>query len=416
MASHEVKNEADAQEQSFKVATTPRTRVGNSIVSVDDVTGPFCCCPTRMWFYPTHAVITTTDEHDAEQSYVWNSRSHRKMRYPSHIKSEDSGKSHHPIKISHRFHLLSYEPYNVTWYICWIGVIANTLWVVNGLYAVWPELAQTDMGAITITYYTGTVGAFLFIVTGYLGYVEAINHTHDEVRIPSADTGSNRPNNRQIRRQPSSYGVPYHPLGFALSKEKSKLLKQIIQQGYPVVQDDITGHIVTSRLFNRFLENCGDIETMEEQIKGRLLNLQLGEHIFQVRIESLQTNPSNSYREISNARPEESNYIWWTKDPDLHNIGIVNALVFFISTIIFWIPALAWWPMDTLGKPDLASEIFWVYVLQIIPSLGFIYVGHAAMAEASGSWMKPDFDNIGWWVSFFNTIDILISMNFLQKG
>jgi hypothetical protein len=26
------------------------------------------------------------------------------------------------------------------------------------------------------------------------------------------------------------------------------------------------------------------------------------------------------------------------------------------------------------------------------------------MAEASGSWWKPDFWNIGWWISLFNTI------------
>jgi hypothetical protein len=40
----------------------------------------------------------------------------------------------------------------------------------------------------------------------------------------------------------------------------------------------------------------------------------------------------------------------------------------------------------------------------MIPCFGFIYVGHATMAEASSSWRKPDLSNIGWWIGLFNTI------------
>lgn len=36
--------------------------------------------------------------------------------------------------------------------------------------------------------------------------------------------------------------------------------------------------------------------------------------------------------------------------------------------------------------------------------MGFVYVGHAAMAEAASSWVKPKFSSLGWWISFWNTI------------
>ena len=105
------------------------------------------------------------------------------------------------------------------------------------------------------------------------------------------------------------------------------------------------------------------------------------------------------------------------------------------SQILFFIPACAWLPMGNKGA-SLPMTVFWVYVLQvraapghpfartdvwwqgasslttcrrfsaapqIVPSVGFVYVGHASMAEASGSWLKPC-NSIGWWASFFNWI------------
>ena len=154
------------------------TKTGDSIVAVDDMSGP--CCPFLPRFYPTHATITTGESH----KYQWNSRDHRKMRYPLHLvqgREDDMNATfHHPVSFMQRFRLVSYEPFNVTWYICWIGFIANTLWVVNGVYAVWPTANAAFNNYIT--YATGALGAFLFIVTGYLGFVEAINHTHDEGR------------------------------------------------------------------------------------------------------------------------------------------------------------------------------------------------------------------------------------------
>ena len=198
------------------------------------------------------------------------------------------------------------------------------------------------------------------------------------------------------------YGISYSPIGFALDQEdalKDKLAKKIVADGYPLVTDESTGSCVTSSLFDRILKDNGsDLAVTEAKITGRVLDIRLGDHIIRVKIESLSSANKKSL--------EQSHYIWWTNKPDLHHIGVFNSLVFFICTIIFWIPALAWLPMDVLGSPDLAAEIFWVYVLQIIPSIGFVFVGHMSMAETSGtgSFVIPNLNCIGWWVSLFNTI------------
>ena len=42
--------------------------------------------------------------------------------------------------------------------------------------------------------------------------------------------------------------------------------------------------------------------------------------------------------------------------------------------------------------------------IQILPSMAFVYVGYAAMAEPTGSWIKPQFNLIGWWIGFFNMV------------
>jgi hypothetical protein len=45
-----------------------------------------------------------------------------------------------------------------------------------------------------------------------------------------------------------------------------------------------------------------------------------------------------------------------------------------------------------------------VHFFQIIPSMGFVYSGFAAMAEASGSWIKPKLNYIGWWAALNNMV------------
>lgn len=404
-------------EQFFNEGVKPQTRTGTSVTSVEHPKTParLCCF---LKFYPTKAIITIMDKNGKKAQYLWNSRDHRKMRFPLSLDQVDKKEQnlitnlHHPKDFFQRFHLLSWQPHNVTWYNCWIGGIANTLWVINGVYAVWPELARGANGAVNITYWTGVIGAFMFIITGYLGYVESINHTHNDIRIPAFGDNSGGddksmtcadPNERKNQHKILHYGLHHNALGSKLeTDEKSKQIKNIIAKGYPVVQDCDTGLYLSTRSYARTLEKFnGDTDAMSQAFMGRDLKLRLGNAVVKVQVESIQNAESDA---AGFERPETPGYVWWMKHPDIRNIGVFNAIVFFVSTIIFWIPALAWLPMGTLGSPDLASTIFWVYILQMIPSVGFIYVGHAAMAEAAGSWVKPNFSSIGWWISLFNTV------------
>jgi hypothetical protein len=61
---------------------------------------------------------------------------------------------------------------------------------------------------------------------------------------------------------------------------------------------------------------------------------------------------------------EKRRRAWWTWAPDGAYIGICNAVVFFASTFIFFIPVCAWYPMYRNGA-SVAAAVFWVYVLQV---------------------------------------------------
>jgi len=203
-----------------------------------------------------------------------------------------------------------------------------------------------------------------------------------------------------------------NPLHINLSTGTGNIQNAIIEEGYPIIEDVELKKIISHRVIDRALIKFGDLQKMQKAILGRELQIRLGSHVIQVKVTGFMDSidDHNNYGNLSfikaaKAPDYESNggYRWWTWKPDLHYLGIFNSLVFFIATILFFIPACAWLPMDVNGA-SLSETIFWVYVLQIIPSVGFVYVGHAAMAEAAGSWIKPKLNDIGWWVSFFNTI------------
>ena len=359
-------------------SSEPHTDSGN-IMSINKKTTPaslFC----HEW-HPTHVELTI-----GTKKYLWNSRSHRKMRLPESLDREA-----HPTEIKQRLRFLSWEPKIISWHICWIGFIANTLWVVNGIYATWPDASNTD--PVMISYVTGIIGAFLFIVTGYLGYIEAINHTHSEVRIPMDEAV------REYVSPSPQLGFWGNPInsGVSFSDKRQALL---IEEGYPILEDVESKQLLSSKVLDLTLQKFGDVVSMEKAVMGRELVVRLGNHVIHANVTGFEAVDDMKSNKSST---KSSVYRWWTWYPDLHYLGVFNALIFFIATIIFFIPACAWYPMDEKGATT-PETIFWVYVLQIIPSIGFVYVGHAAMAEAAGSWIKPNFNSVGWWISFFNTV------------
>lgn len=315
-------------------AAQPRTASGETLNMVT-MSAPAGWC--GFHWHPTHAILS-----DGEHEYQWNARAHRKMRYPQAAAAEEK----HPEKIQQRFRIICWEPKIVTWYICWIGVIANTLWVVNGLYATWPEQAGNADPAM-ISYVTGVIGAFLFIVTGYLGYVEAINQTYADVKLPVKEAES-----RKFVLPRSHYGQFRSPIGYDEYHVLKHTGKQdrLLQEGYPVVQDHSSKLPLTAPLYENFLQKLGNKTKAEEIVIGRKWDIRMGNHVFGITVDSWEVRDEEKASSgIASSSSRGSTYRWWTWKPDLSYIGIFNALVFFVATLIFFIPAVAWWPMEKNG-------------------------------------------------------------------
>merc|ERR1711907_513449 len=109
--------------------------------------------------------------------------------------------------------------HNVTWWNIWIGFIANTLWIINGAFCVWPTSSVYDATvSANASFGTGIAGAFLFIVTAYLSIVEVINQNHQAI-VESSDEQSNATKDEQDKTnkkekdddtQQTSHHPPYH--------------------------------------------------------------------------------------------------------------------------------------------------------------------------------------------------------------
>jgi hypothetical protein len=288
-------------------------------------------------WHPTQGVITIDGK-----KYDWNARAHRKLR---HLWAEQA--EEHPAKFLSRVRLVSWEPHIVTWYMIWIGVVANTLWVVNGLYVTWPEQAKRE-SAEMISYVTGVIGAFLFIVTGYLGYIEAINQTYAAVRSPTDSDAAVRYGPREnFKCADPIYGEYPSPIGHGkhgkYSEGTSSSQKEevrLLELGYPLVQDVSTKHLITAGLLKQYTKQHSPEET-EKAVVGRDFDIRVGEHVIRVCAKSFATAGEEQCPEdkknvvLSLSAPIPRGYCWWTWQPDLSYIGIFNALVFFVSTVRF---------------------------------------------------------------------------------
>lgn len=300
---------------------------------------PRCC----FWFYPTHAEIKTDSRH-----FAWNSRDHRKLRFPT---SKD--KADHP---HFRIIFLGWEPRIISWYIAWIGFIANTLWVVNGVFATWPGLLESK--AENISYYTGVVGAILFAIGGYLGYVEAINHTYASIVLPPKSKKTTRLFHRTTHTTYGSYVSPV--VG---SHEHVKMhRRRFLDKGFPLIQDDSSQQFFTRTMLGPYLEKL----EMEHNLIGRKLNVFFGDHVLKVSIESFDKTTSID-RSFSPSKKSASYFHWWTWTPDLKHMGIFNNTTYFMSTVIFLAPAIDWKPMLKSEGASTASLIFWIQVTQVRP-------------------------------------------------
>ena len=325
-----MEDEQDGGVDSFSPATEHGSRF--TVSNARSPSSPPLCHNKVKWF-PTHATINVNGT-----SYEWNSRNHRKLRYVLGPR--------HPEKWNHRIVFLGWEPYIVSWYIAWIGTIANTLWVVNGFYATWPGQAATGELAERVSYGTGIVGSFLFIVTGFLSYVESINHTYSAVIV--ASTPNHPGSKRQFLPPVYIYGTwPHHPLA---QLEDHVKLPSLLEHGYPLVQDAESNRIVTAAF-------------LDQAVRGCKLHIRMGERMLHVTVDEIVPFKHQDAVANADAKPQQG-YRWWTWSPDLRHMGIAAATVFFASTILFFIPACAWLPMFNKDAP-VGELVFWLQVTQV---------------------------------------------------
>uniref|UniRef100_A0A7S1UZH3 Uncharacterized protein n=1 Tax=Grammatophora oceanica TaxID=210454 RepID=A0A7S1UZH3_9STRA len=346
--------------------------------------------------HPVHAVIRDTE---TGQTYNWNARNHRKMRFPDEIvdAAADQESSEHCC----RMHFFSWEPHIISWWVAWIGFWANTLWVVNGIFATWPEVNEEY--ALEISYGTGVAGAFCFIVTAYLGCVEVINQNHTDVVLTTFEQEESSPETRrEFKRASLLYGQRRSPLehgNHGLDESRNRTV--IRACGYPIVADHETGKIITQ-------------DDPSEDFVGKEIDIVIGNHIVQATVSTCtEIDQQNQHQQQSSDEKalvphlsSAKHYEWWSWNPDWTHVSVWGAYIFFVSTIMFFVPAAMWYPYDEGDNTNVVVSVLFVDMFQVVPSVGFVIVGHIAMAEASGTWGcgRSVYSSIGWYVGAFNTL------------
>ena len=138
------KGNGKSEKKGFTHYALPHTENHCNHLVVKDLVAPNTCCLPGWYFHPVKGILSIDGV-----EYEWNSRAHRKLR---HLWGPPEK---HPEKAKDRIMFLGWEPHIVTWWNVWIGEIANTLWVINGLYATWPEI---NGNSEIIGYITGVIG------------------------------------------------------------------------------------------------------------------------------------------------------------------------------------------------------------------------------------------------------------------
>ncbi|KAL3922836.1 MAG: hypothetical protein SGILL_001991, partial [Bacillariaceae sp.] len=342
--------------------------------------------------------------------YDWNSRAHRKLRHPFRTDGDDR-KDH---KANECPKIWCFEPNIVTWHLNQCNQSANTFWVLGSVFTFFPTGVDEETTA-KIVYASNTIAGFLLIASCYLAYVEAINHTHSDIRLCD-DKGKNETKSSRIFRAAHRvYGLFRSPLGYNNhGLDSPRVRTRLLRMGYPVVESFNTEELISLDIMNEAIsgstktENTNgdeDEEAPEDQatnddqnnpLIGQHVNIRSQEYVVRTRIEGICKVPLTR-------SPKRSSYIWWTWQPALNQVGVLCALIGFVSSLVYFIPMVLVYPLAQ-SEASTGVTVFFVDVLQVIPYTLFVITGHIYMAEAAGSWCKPRLNSIGYYIALFNTL------------
>ena len=289
-------------------------------------------------------------------------------------------------------------------------MLANIFWTLSGGFSTWPS-DNADKSA-KVVYAAGIVAGVYMIISCYFTYVEAINHSHMDIVLPA---GHKR---RSFERPGRIYGQNKSPIrheNHGLDKERIR--RRFQEQGFPYVETYDSGEIVTSEAYDDFVgsrvhksKTSGDEEeaTLQEEepvndddgatesLIGRKLNIRDGHFVC--------TTAVLEVHEASDDPEQKRSYEWWTWHPSLNHLGILTSLIGLISAVVYLIPMCMGYPLSRNGNASMGVTLFFVDILQVIPYICFTAVCQMLIAEAAGSWWKPKFDSIGYWIAVLNYI------------
>lgn len=84
----------------------------------------------------------------------------------------------------------------------------------------------------------------------------------------------------------------------------------------------------------------------------------------------------------------------------LYDLGFIACATLFISSIVYWLTALASLVVTIIGSETAP----WIRVLQLIAAIGFAAASAIFMIETQDHWTVPALHVLGWHVGFWNLV------------
>lgn len=294
--------------------------------------------------------------------YHWNSRAHRKGRWP--VAKPSSSGAPEKQEWTHqraRLRFWGWDIGDISWWVAMLFLLGSIFWCANGVLAFCFYTNSTPHVLLSEAA-TAFIGGTLFWIGGYLSYVESLNpaaHAHFGWEV-------DREAKRLVEPRSSSSAAVS---GRALGRGRRHFGK----------------HIATAAAGGRG--------------GGRSLGV---------------VDAENGKTDVDNEGQGKLPPKWKWEGADWSSFGFVANVIQLYGASIFWVSVLCGMPGILPDAGSAASEglpaknvglwegLFWVP--QVLGSPGFIISGAMFSLEVQKKWYKPEFLSLGWHVGFWNLI------------
>lgn len=357
-----------------------------------------------------HPTSATIRDNETGQVFTWNSRAHRKMRNVWY---------HDDTALHHRIRLWCCEPHLISWWNVISNMTANIFWVLNGTYGLFPQISENSA---QVTYAGAVLGGFFLITTNYLNYVEAINNTSCDLRLPR-DDDEIKHKKRIFRRPQKVYGRFKSPIGHDRHLvNRDKFRKHLIEMGFPYIESPESKRLLTANDYDKAVKPTMESSTAQDATTASLsTNHENGKadassasaeegknsSLIGSKVNIVDSNFVTTTQVLNvarNKRTAPKSYQWWTWHPAIEHLGILNAVVGLICALLYMIPMCVSYPWSLRTDISTGKELFFYDLLQGITHTGFTIISYLSVVEAAGSWWKPKLNTIGYYVAILNVV------------